>query len=106
MTVHRDSPTPPRRRPGPKPRGRTVVPLTITVTPAQRAELEALADAQKSSVSTVVRRLIAAGLAARSLLSSLIRIGVLRRTTPTEDPVPAPPPSTSLAAISPDPRVQ
>ena len=63
MTAARDEPSPPRRRPGPKPRGRTVVPLTITVTPAQRTALEARADAEQSSISTIVRRFIAAGLA-------------------------------------------
>jgi len=90
MTTHRDSPLPPRRRPGPKPRGRTVVPLTITVTPAQRATLEVLADAQKSSISIVARRLIEAGLVAGNLISSLIRIGALRRTDAKETPIPAP----------------
>ena len=54
----------PKSRPGPKPRGRTVVPLTITVTHAQRAGLEARADMEQTSISTVVRRFIAAGLAA------------------------------------------
>ena len=44
MTIPHDGHGPPRRRPGPKPRGRTVVPLTITVTHAQRAGLEARAD--------------------------------------------------------------
>ena len=63
MTTTQDGRSPPRRRPGPKPRGRTVVPLTITVTHAQRAGLEARADAEKSSISTVVRRFVAAGLA-------------------------------------------
>ena len=37
MTITHDGRSPPKRRPGPKPRGRTVVPLTITVTHAQRA---------------------------------------------------------------------
>ena len=60
---------PPKRRPGPKPRGRTVVPLTITVTPTQRAQLEARADKEQSSISTVVRRFVAAGLAASGLFS-------------------------------------
>ncbi len=64
MVISVDGHVPARRRPGPKPRGRTVVPLTITVTHAQRAGLGAMADRQKSSVSTVVRRFIAAGLAA------------------------------------------
>lgn len=56
--------SPPLRRPGPKARGRTVVPLTITITPAQRAALEELADVRRVSISTVIRRFIAAGLAA------------------------------------------
>ncbi len=59
----RDSRSLPKRRPGPKPRGRTVVPLTITVTHAQRAGLETLADTEKISISTIVRRFVAAGLA-------------------------------------------
>ena len=85
MTTIQDDRSPPRRRPGPKPRGRTVVPLTITVTHAQRAGLEVLADTEKSSISTIVRRFVAAGLAAGSLLglfilSSLIEITILRRT--------------------------
>jgi hypothetical protein len=39
------------------------VPLTITVTIAQRTSLTALADAQTSSISAIVRRFIVAGLA-------------------------------------------
>jgi hypothetical protein len=72
----------PRRRPGPKPRGRTVVPLTITVTHAQRDALVTRADAEKSSISTVVRRFIAAGLAASGLvvMTSLIAIAVVHCT--------------------------
>ncbi len=72
----------PKGRPGPKPRGRTVVPLTITVTHAQRTELEARADMEKSSISTIVRRFVAAGLAAGGLviLAALIDIIVARRT--------------------------
>ncbi|MDQ6833994.1 MAG: hypothetical protein M3008_11395, partial [Chloroflexota bacterium] len=72
----------PKRRPGPKPWGRTVVPLTITVTHDQRAELEALADTEKSSISTIVRRFVAAGLAAGGLviLAALIDIIIARRT--------------------------
>lgn len=34
MTISPDGHAPPKRRPGPKPRGRTVVPLTIAVTHA------------------------------------------------------------------------
>jgi hypothetical protein len=64
MTTTRDDRSPPRGRPGPKPRGRTVVPLTITVTHAQRAGPEARADAEQRSISTIVRRFVAAGLAA------------------------------------------
>ncbi len=61
-------PAPPKgRRPGPKPRGRTVVPLTITVTRAQRDALEAMADTEKSSISSVIRRFITVGLAVSSL---------------------------------------
>lgn len=76
---------PPRRRPGPKPRGRTVVPLSITVTHAQRAALEARADTERSSISTVVRRFVAAGLAAGVLfglftLTALIEIAPICRT--------------------------
>ncbi len=75
----------PRRRPGPKPRGRTVVPLTITVIHAQRAGLEARADSEKSSISTVVRRFVAAGLAAGILvglfiLTALIETTITRRS--------------------------
>ncbi len=54
----------PKGRPRPKPCGRTVVRLTITITPAQRAALEARADAEQVSISTVVRRFVAVGLAA------------------------------------------
>jgi len=76
---------PPKRRPGPKPRGRTVVPLTITVTHAQRAELEARADTERTSISTVVRRFVAAGLAAGVLVglftfTALIEIAPICRT--------------------------
>jgi hypothetical protein len=63
MTTTHDGRSPPKGRPGPKPRGRTVVPMTITVTHAQRAGLEARADLEKSSISTIVRRFVAAGLA-------------------------------------------
>jgi hypothetical protein len=59
-----DGSTPVRARPGPKPRGRSVVPLTITITPVQRAALVELASAEKTSVSAVARRFIATGLAA------------------------------------------
>ena len=52
----------PKSRPGPKPRGRRVVPLTITVTWAQRNALDALADTQQCSISAVVRQFIAVGL--------------------------------------------
>jgi hypothetical protein len=85
MAATRDGRSPPKGRPGPKPRGRTVVPLTITITHAQRAGLEALADAEKSSISTIVRRFVAAGLAAGVLLglfilSPLIEIAILHHT--------------------------
>jgi hypothetical protein len=63
MTTILDGQSPPKGRPGPKPRGRKVVPLTITITHAQRAGLEARADVEKSSISTIVRRFVAAGLA-------------------------------------------
>jgi hypothetical protein len=81
MTLSHDGRAPPKRRPGPKPRGRTVVPLTITVTHAQRTALEARADAERSSISTIVRRFIAAGLAAGGLvvLTTLIAITIPRR---------------------------
>jgi hypothetical protein len=81
MTTTLDGQSPPKRRPGPKPRGRTVVPLTITVTHAQRAGLEARADAQQCSISTIVRRFVAAGLAASGLfiLSALIEIACAHR---------------------------
>ncbi len=84
MTIPRDGSTRPKGHPGPKPWGRTVVPLTITVTHAQRAELEAWADAEQVSISTVVRRFVAAGLAAGGLfglflVSTLIEIFLLRR---------------------------
>ncbi len=63
MTIPRDGPTRPKGRPGPKPWGRTVVPLTITVTHAQRAALEARAGREQVSVSTVIRAFVATGLA-------------------------------------------
>ncbi len=62
MASSREGSPPPKRRPGPKPRGRSVVPLTITVTRAQRMALETLADVQQRSISAVVRQFIAAGL--------------------------------------------
>jgi hypothetical protein len=62
MITTQDGRSPPKGRPGPKPRGRTVVPMTVTVTHAQRAGLEARADAEKISISTIVRRFVAAGL--------------------------------------------
>jgi hypothetical protein len=73
----------PRRRPGPKPRGRTVVPLTITVTHAQRAGLEARAEVEKTSISTIVRRFVAAGLTTTGLfvLAALIEIAIACRTS-------------------------
>ncbi len=85
MPTTQDDRSPPRRRPGPKPRGRTVVPLTITVTHAQRAELEARADMEKRSISTIVRRFVAAGLAASILvglfvLTALIETTIMRRS--------------------------
>lgn len=82
MTVSQDGHAPPRRRPGPKPRGRTVIPLTITVTPDQRAALEARAEAEKSSISMVVRRFITAGLATGEWLvfATLIAFALTRRS--------------------------
>jgi hypothetical protein len=59
-------------RPGPKPRGRTVIPLTITVTHAQRAALEVRADTERTSISTIVRRFVAVGLAADGLFGLFI----------------------------------
>jgi len=64
MTLSHDGLSPPRKRPGPKPRGRTVIPLTITVTLAQRTALIALADTQTSSISAIVRAFIVTGLGA------------------------------------------
>ncbi|GEM_PF-2776066 len=68
MATTLDGRAPPKRRPGPKPRGRTVVPLTITVTHAQRAALETRADTEGTSISMVVRRFVATGLTAGGLL--------------------------------------
>jgi hypothetical protein len=81
MTTPSDGRSPPKRRPGPKARGRTVVPLTITITHAQRAALEARADMEKSSISTIVRRFVAAGLAASGLFlfSTSIALTIARR---------------------------
>jgi hypothetical protein len=62
MHAPSDGSVPVRARPGPKPRGRSVVPLTITVTPAQRMALGALAAARQTSVSAVARGFIATGL--------------------------------------------
>lgn len=73
MTISADGHAPPKSRPGPKPRGRTVVPLTITVTHAQRAALDARADAEQVSISTIVRRFIAVGLSAGILFVLSIR---------------------------------
>jgi len=58
---------------------------------AQRAELEARADAERSSISTVVRRFVAAGLAAGILcgifvLTTLIEITLSRHTGAGEQP--------------------
>jgi len=64
MTISRDRVTLSKGRPGPRPRGRTVIPLTIAVTPAQRLSLKAVADVQKTSISAIVRQLIVAELAA------------------------------------------
>jgi hypothetical protein len=66
MTLPLDGSLSRKGRPGPKPRGRSVVPLTITVTIAQRASLIALAEIQQSSISAIVRQFILAGLAADS----------------------------------------
>ena len=62
MVTPQEGRSPPKSRPGPKPRGRSVVPLTITVTRAQRTALESLADTQQRSISAVVRQFIATGL--------------------------------------------
>jgi len=82
MSITSDALSPPKRRPGPKPRGRSVVPLTITVTPAQRAALEARADAEQRSISAVVREFISVGLAPGTLfiLSAFIAIALACRT--------------------------
>ncbi len=90
MTTTHDGRSSVIRRPGPKPRGRTVIPLTITVTPAQRAALDVVADTEKSSISMVVRRFIAAGLAAAVLivLTALIASTIARRTGATTGSTP------------------
>ena len=90
MTTTHAVRSPVRRRPGPKPRGRTVIPLTITVTHAQRAELGARADTEQSSISTIVRRFIAVGLAAGVLviLTAVIEIAITRRTSATKGSTP------------------
>ncbi len=82
MTTTPDGRPPPKNRPGPKPRGRTVVPLTITVTHAQRIALEARADTEQVSISTIVRRFVALGLAAGGLFVFLVLIAITtaRRT--------------------------
>jgi hypothetical protein len=90
-SMSRDGPSPRKGRPGPKPRGRTVVPLTITVTHTQRAALEARADAQQCSISTIVRQFVAAGLAAGGLLglmgiTTVHRIGRIRSSCPIARP--------------------
>jgi hypothetical protein len=82
MTATPDGRAPPKRRPGPKPRGRTVVPLTITVTHAQRAELEARADSERSSISTIVRRFVGAGLAATSLFGLFVLVALIEIAAP------------------------
>lgn len=88
MTITRDGLAPPKRRPGPKPRGRTVVPLTITVTPVQRAALAARADTEQRSISAVVREFINAGLTPGPLfiLSALSIIAAARRPGTTRAP--------------------
>jgi hypothetical protein len=53
-----------KRNPGPKPGGRKVAPLTVTIPPAQKAALEALADERGCSISEIVRQFVADGLAA------------------------------------------
>ncbi len=95
MTIPHDEPTRPKGRPGPKPRERTVVPLTITVTHAQRTAVEALADTERSSISTIVRRFVAAGLGAGALfglfvLSALIEITRVRRLGTINGPIRTP----------------
>jgi len=99
MDVAQDGQPPIKSRPGPKPRGRTVAPLTITVTPAQRAALEEMADAQRVSISAVIRRFIAVGLAANTA-------HVPGRGTGDEgapgDPLHEP---STIAVIDDDPRV-
>ena len=58
-----DGPSPPQRRSGPKPTGRIQVTMTVMVTPAQRAALKVLADAQGCSVGAIIRRFLDDGLA-------------------------------------------
>jgi hypothetical protein len=72
MTISQDRRAPPKGRPGPKPRGRSVVPLTITVTRTQRTALETLADAQQCSISAIVRQFIADGLSADAISKQLM----------------------------------
>jgi hypothetical protein len=88
MAIIPDVPSLPKRRPGPKPRGRTVVPLTITVTPAQRAALEVRADVEQRSISAVVREFINTGLTASILfiLSALSVITAARCPGATREP--------------------
>lgn len=62
MTLSPHGRTRPWRHPGPMRRGRTVLPVTITLDSEEHAALATLAHAQKVSVTTVARRLITAGL--------------------------------------------
>jgi hypothetical protein len=48
---------------GPDPRGRTTVPLRVTITRAQQAAVRARAEEQGCTVDEIVRRFIADGLA-------------------------------------------
>ncbi len=109
MTTTSEESPQPQRRSGPKARGRTVAPLTITITPAQRAALEERADAQRVSISTVIRQFIAAGLVAETAgrqgmdgegVPSPRVIGSASAAVP--DPAPGP---VTIVVIDDDPRI-
>ena len=54
----------PSERSGPDPRGRTTVPLRVTITLAQQTAVRARAEEQGCTADELVRRYIADGLAA------------------------------------------
>lgn len=63
-----------------------MVPLTITVTPAQRTALKTMADVQHISISAMIRQFIEIGLATSALyvLTALIEITITRCTDAEE----------------------